>query len=136
MARPTQPRVCRQCGIPEGEVQLSARKLCRDCANQRIQDNMRLMREAIFGRQSFAYAPTQKPEPALEVLREAAAIVDAADAVAAQEEKLTHHAAVALAELGKDVIEELKATGEPIKLERRNGCIWITSGDKERYLHI
>ncbi|GAI95262.1 unnamed protein product [marine sediment metagenome] len=97
---------------------------------------MDLMRQAVFGRQAFPSTSSHKPGPTPEILREAAAIVEAADAAAAQEEKLTHHAAVALAELGKDVIEELKATGEPIKLERRRGCIWITSGDKECYLHI
>jgi len=134
MARPRRPRVCRQCDRPEGEVQLSSRGLCLDCANSRIQANMDLMRQAVFGRQAFPSTP--KPRPTPEILREAAAIVEAADAAAAQEEKLTHYTAVALAELGEDIIEELKATGEPIKLERRRGCIWITSGDKERYLHI
>lgn len=134
MARPRRPRVCRQCDRPEGEVQLSARGLCPDCANSRVQANMDLMRQAVFGRQAFPSTP--KPQPTPEILREAAAIVEAADAAAAQEERLTHYAAVALAELGEDTIQELKATEEPIRFVRKNGCIWLKSGDREHYLHL
>ncbi len=139
MARIKQPKTCRVCGRSEEEVYISARHLCPDCAAQRIEQAaqmMRALRAGMVPSQVLDALIKPKTKPAPEILRQAAAIVEAVDAAAAQEEKLTHYAAVALAELGEDIIQELQATEEPITFVRKNGCIWLKSGDKEHYLHL